>query len=189
LLRRCAAQLLKMVQLICKNHSDVSPSRKTARFGHRVWLHHIDCLAYSPATGLHFAIAVVERVGSAFAQRATVPIRAWSSTFFHLHADAACGFPAGFAVVLFDDALQLARHRPPIQLATGWSCLPYLFGVAIYCFEVHMRLSSRLSIQPCAHPCRTCRLIHTASYCMTTDAQLQALLRCMHWRYKCRASA
>lgn len=38
-------------------------------------------------------------------------------------------------MVLFDDALSLARHRPPIQLATGWACLPYLFGVAIYCFE------------------------------------------------------
>ena len=38
-------------------------------------------------------------------------------------------------MVLSDDALQLARHRPPIELATGWSCLPYLFGVAIYCFE------------------------------------------------------
>jgi len=42
---------------------------------------------------------------------------------------------AGFAVVLFDDSLSLARHRPPIQLASGWGCLPYLFGVAIYCFE------------------------------------------------------
>ena len=38
-------------------------------------------------------------------------------------------------MVLSDDALQLARHRPSIELATGWSCLPYLFGVAIYCFE------------------------------------------------------
>jgi hypothetical protein len=52
------------------------------------------------------------------------------------HADANSLFGAGFAVVLSDDALQLARHRPPIELATGWSCLPYLFGVAIYCFEV-----------------------------------------------------
>ena len=45
-------------------------------------------------------------------------------------------FLAGFAVVLFDDVLSLARHRPPIQAVTTWAALPYMFGVAIYCFEV-----------------------------------------------------
>ncbi len=37
-------------------------------------------------------------------------------------------------MVLFDDTLALARHRPAIEMAKGWGCVPYLFGVAIYCF-------------------------------------------------------
>ena len=62
------------------------------------------------------------------------------------------GAAAGFAVVLFDDALQLARRRPPIQLATGWSCLPYLFGVAIYCFEVRGCLRAVSCARACPRP-------------------------------------
>lgn len=52
---------------------------------------------------------------------------------FSLVADVA--MLTGFAVVLFDDVVALSHFRPPIVAATGWSCLPYLFGVAIYCFE------------------------------------------------------
>jgi hypothetical protein len=43
---------------------------------------------------------------------------------------------AGFAVVLFDDAVVLARHRPPVSAMQSLTRLPYLFGVAVYAFEV-----------------------------------------------------
>ena len=47
-------------------------------------------------------------------------------------------------MVLFDDTLALARHRPAIEMAKGWGCVPYLFGVAIYCFGVRFPLAAML---------------------------------------------
>lgn len=47
-------------------------------------------------------------------------------------------------MVLFDDTLALARHRPAIEMAKGWGCVPYLFGVAIYCFGARLPLAAIL---------------------------------------------
>lgn len=43
---------------------------------------------------------------------------------------------AGFAVVLFDDAIVLTRQQPTVTAFQGLRVLPYLFGVAVYAFEV-----------------------------------------------------
>ena len=42
----------------------------------------------------------------------------------------------GFAVVLFDDAVVLAHHHPHVSAMQSLTRLPYLFGVAVYAFEV-----------------------------------------------------
>ena len=47
----------------------------------------------------------------------------------------------GFAVVLFDDAIVLTRQQPTVKAFQGFSVLPYLFGVAVYAFEVRPPLT------------------------------------------------
>ena len=39
-------------------------------------------------------------------------------------------------MVLFDDAVVLTHHHPHVSAAQSLSRLPYLFGVAVYAFEV-----------------------------------------------------
>ena len=43
-------------------------------------------------------------------------------------------------MVLFDDAVVLTHNHPHVSAAQSLSRLPYLFGVAVYAFEVCARL-------------------------------------------------
>ena len=41
--------------------------------------------------------------------------------------------------MLFDDAVVLAHHHPHVTVTQSLTRLPYLFGVAVYAFEVRAR--------------------------------------------------
>jgi proton-coupled amino acid transporter len=52
---------------------------------------------------------------------------------FSLLADAA--HVVGMLVVLKDDVAEYEAHHALVSASKGWTAIPFLFGVVIYCYE------------------------------------------------------